>query len=217
MISQVIEIFLFVDPLGKRCNNVRKVISNFKTERPEEIKLRVIPMVNFNKVYRHTKRQSLQSHISMTDQNNKFSNNTYQACLAFHASAMQGKKMAHKFLAVLQEQVVEEGFSYSEELMYNIVRNIGLDVDTFKEDYNSEFTKKIYRKNLNLAGEMQVKTTPSLVIYRGDNDAVRLNKKIENEMLHSICGFENALKNFQSNDEPTDTEAQNILSFESSL
>lgn len=217
MSSQVIEIFLFVDPLGKRCNNVRKVISNFKTERPERIKLRVIPMVNFNKVYRHTKRQSVQSHSSVVEQNNKFSANTYQACLAFHASAMQGKRMAHKFLAVLQEQVVEEGFSYSEELMYNIVRNIGLDVDTFTEDYESEFTKKIYQKNLNLAGEMKVRSTPSLVIYRDDEPGVRLNKGIENEMLHSICGIENALKNFSSNDHEITTEAENILSFECPL
>lgn len=217
MSSQVIEIFLFVDPLGKRCNNVRKVISNFKTERPERIKLRVIPMVNFNKVYRHTKRQSVQSHSSVVDQNNQFSANTYQACLAFHASAMQGKKLAHKFLAVLQEQVVEEGFSYSEELMYNIIRNIGLDVDTFTEDYESEFTKKIYQKNLYLAGEMKVRSTPSLVIYKDDDEGIRLNKGIENEMLHSICGIDNALKNFPSKEEAIDTEVQNILSFESPL
>ena len=217
MSSQVIEIFLFVDPLGKRCNNVRKVITNFKTERPERIKLRVIPMVNFNKVYRHTKRQSVKSHSSVVNQNNEFSTNTYQACLAFHASAMQGKRMAHKFLAVLQEQVVEEGFSYSEELMYNIVRNIGLDVDTFTEDYESEFTKSIYKKNLHLAGEMQVKSTPSIVIYKDDDDGVRLNKGIENEMLHSICGIDNALKNFPSKEYEIATETENILSFECPL
>ena len=217
MNSQVIEIFLFVDPLGKRCNNVRKVITNFKTERPERIKLRVIPMVNFNKVYRHTKRQSVKSHSSVLNQNNQFSTNTYQACLAFHASAMQGKRMAHKFLAVLQEQVVEEGFSYSEELMYNIVRNIGLDVDTFTEDYESEFTKSIYQKNLHLAGEMQVKSTPSIVIYKDDDDGVRLNKGIENEMLHSICGIDNVLKNFPSKEHELVTEAENILSFECPL
>ena len=125
--------------------------------------------------------------------------------------------MAHKFLAVLQEQVVEEGFSYSEELMYNIVRNIGLDVDTFTEDYESEFTKKIYQKNLHLAGEMKVRSTPSLVIYRDDEHGVRLNKGIENEMLHSICGIENALKNFSSKDHEITTEAENILSFECPL
>ena len=196
MSNQLIEIFLFVDPLGKKCNNVRKIISNFKTERPERIKVRVIPMVNFSKVYRHTRRQSISLDSSIVDQNNQFSNNTYQACLAFHASAMQGKKMAHKFLEVLQEQVVEEGLPYTDELMYSIVKNIGLDVEMFKEDYESELTKKIYKKNLNIAAEMKVKSTPSCVVFKDDDEAeaVRLNKEIEKEILHSLCGIENSLK-----------------------
>ena len=219
MSSQLIEIFLFVDPLGKKCNNVRKIISNFKTERPERIKLRVIPMVNFNKVYRHTRRQSVSSHSSIVDQNNQFSTNTYQACLAFHASAMQGKNKAHKFLTVLQEQVVEEGFSYTEDLMYDIVRNIGLDVEMFTEDYGSELTKKIYKKNLKLAAEMKVKSTPSCVIFKDDDDeeAIRLNKEIENEMLHSICGAENSLKPKASpEDRVGNQSALNVVKFKMS-
>ena len=80
--------------------------------------------------------------------------------------------------------------------MYSIVKNIGLDVEMFTEDYGSELTKKIYKKNLKLAAEMKVKSTPSCVIFKDDNDeeAIRLNKEIENEMLHSICGAENSLK-----------------------
>ena len=203
MSSQLIEIFLFVDPLGKRCNNVRKIISSFKTERPERIKIRVIPMVNFSKVYRHTRRQSISLDSSIVDQNNQFSNNTYQACLAFHASAMQGKKMAHKFLEVLQEQVVEEGLPYTDELMYSIVKNIGLDVEMFTEDYKSELTEKIYKKNLNIAAEMKVKSTPSCVIFKDDDEeeAIRLNKEIEKEILHTLCGIDNSLKPKADDDE----------------
>lgn len=64
---------------------------------------------------------------------------------------------------------------------------------------------------------MKVRSTPSLVIYRDDEPGVRLNKGIENEMLHSICGIENALKNFSSKDHEITTEAENILSFECPL
>src|SRR5699024_1780790 len=143
--------------------------------------------------------------------NKKYSNNTYKACLAFHASAMQGKKMAHKFLAVLQEQVVEEGLPYTEELMYNIVKNIGLDVEMFTEDYESELTKKIYKKNLKLAAEMKVKTTPSCVIFKDNNasEAFRLNKEIENEALHIICGPKNSLKPKSNLEETTSNKSLN--------
>src|SRR5690625_2531326 len=219
MSSQLIEIFLFVDPLGRECNDVRKIVRNFRKERPEKIKLRVIPMVNFNKVYRHTRKQSVNNPASIVEQNNHYSNNTYRACLAFHASAMQGKNMAHKFLTVLQEQVVEEGFSYSEELMYNIVKNIGLDVEMFTEDYESELTQKIYKKNLKLAAEMKVKTTPSIVIFKDNNDeeAFRLNKEIENEMLHSICGVDSAIKTKAPKNEQVGKEgARNVLEFKMS-
>src|SRR5699024_5159090 len=109
---------------------------------------------------------------------------------------MQGKNMAHKFLTVLQEQVVEEGFSYSEDLMYSIVKNIGLDVEMFTEDYESKLTEKIYKKNLNIAAEMKVKSTPSCVIFKDDDEeeAIRLNKEIEKEILHTLCGIDNSLK-----------------------
>ncbi|HLS71883.1 MAG TPA: DsbA family protein, partial [Chitinophagaceae bacterium] len=165
----------------------------------------------------HTRRQSISLDSSIVDQNNQFSNNTYQACLAFHASAMQGKKMAHKFLEVLQEQVVEEGLPYTDELMYSIVKNIGLDVEMFKEDYESELTKKIYKKNLNIAAEMKVKSTPSCVVFKDDDEAeaVRLNKEIEKEILHSLCGIENSLKPKADDDEESsDSKSEpNVLKF----
>ena len=64
---------------------------------------------------------------------------------------------------------------------------------------------------------MQVKSTPSIVIYKDDDDGVPLNKGIENEMLHSICGIDNVLKNFPSKEHELVTEAENILSFECPL
>src|SRR5699024_10920171 len=142
---------------------------------------------------------------------------TYQACLAFHASAMQGKKMAHKFLEVLQEQVDEEGLPYTDELMYSIVINIGLDVVMFKEDYESELTKKNYKKILNIVAAMKVKSTATCVVFKDDDEAeaVRLNKEIEKEILHSLCGIENSLKPKADDDEESsDSKSEpNVLKF----
>src|SRR5699024_4060915 len=92
--------------------------------------------------------------------------------------------------------VLEEGLPYTDELMYSIVKNIGLDVEMFTEDYESELTKKIYKKNLNIAAEMKVKSTPSCVIFKDDDEgeALRLNKVIEKEILHALCGIDNLLK-----------------------
>ena len=192
MSKQYIEIFLYLDPLGRRCNSARKVIKKFREERPEQVKLRVIPMVNFKRVYGHTRKRLGEDRTSFVERNNRFSANTYQACLAFHASAMQGKKKGHQFLTVLQEEVVESRTDFSEELIFELAEKINLDMESFKEDYDSELVRKIYRKSLNLAAEMKITGTPSAVVYKDGvhENAVRLGEEMEREILHSICGLE---------------------------
>lgn len=192
MTSQYIEVFLFLDPLGRRCNSARKIIKQFRTERPEKIKLRVIPMVNFKRVYGHARKNIGQNRASVVERNNHFSTNTYNACLAFHASAMQGKNKAHKFLGRLQEKVVEQHIDFSEELVFAIAEETNLDMEMFEEDYHSELTKKVYRKNLKIASDMKIVGTPSCVIYKDGKheESIRLGEEIEREILHSICGLE---------------------------
>ena len=216
MASQYIEIFLFLDPLGRRCNNARKIIKEFRTERPEKIKLRVIPMVNLKRVYGHARKQIGQNRASFVERNNHFSSNTYNACLAFHASAMQGKNMAHKFLTLMQEYVVEQHYDFTEELAFDVAEKIHLDMEMFEEDFNSELTKKIYRKNLKIASDMEITGTPSCVIYKDGKheDSVRLGEEIEREILHSICGLE-ALEQVDYGEEIKDDveeELENIFS-----
>lgn len=190
MTKATIEIFLFVDPLGKRCNNVRKTIKEFQNDYNEQVKLRIIPVVNFKKVYGYTRKNSKGNHDSFVELNNYFSTNTYKAALAFHASAMQGKNKAHRFLSILQEIVVEKEVPFSEDLIYQIAKEINIDKEMFREDYQSDLVKRIYQQNLRLASKMKVIGTPSCVIYKnGDDDqAIRLNKEFEYNVLQSICG-----------------------------
>ena len=62
----------------------------------------------------------------------------------------------------------------------------------FREDYQSDLVRKIYRKSLKLASDMDITGTPSCVIYRDgeQEEALRLGEEIEREILHSICGLE---------------------------
>lgn len=194
MRTKLIEIYLFIDPLGKKCNSARKVIKKFHDDHMQRIKLRVIPIVNSKKVLRHAKKKQFDPLNSLIDKNNKFSTNTYKACLAFHASTMQGKKVGYKFLTHLQSEVVEEKNDFSEELVYEIAEEIEkLDSSMFQEDYQSKFTQKIYKRNLELAAEMNISKTPSCVIIKNgvESDAIRVNREIEDELLHTICGLDN--------------------------
>ena len=192
MANQYIEIFLFLDPLGRRCNSARKIVKQFRLERPEKVKIRVIPMVNSRRVYGHARKKTLDNNARFVDKNNNLLANTYNACLAIHASAMQGRKKSHEYLTMLQEHVVEARIDFSNELAFEVAQKVGLDMEMFEEDFKSDLTKKIYRKNLRIASDMGVISTPSTVVYpHGEHtEGIRLGEEMEKEILHSICGIE---------------------------
>lgn len=197
MNAELIEIYLFIDPLGKKCNNARKVINKFHKDHIKKIKLRVIPIVNARKVLGHARKSKDSISNSFVDKSNKFSTNTYKACLAFHASTMQGKKVGYKFLAQLQSSVVEEDEPFSEELVFDIAEELDkLDKAMFKEDYHSNLTQKIYHRNLQLAAEMDINKTPSCVIIKNgvESEAIRVDHEIEKELLHTVCGLNKVSK-----------------------
>lgn len=215
MSNDIVEIFLFIDPLGKRCNNARKLVKKLREEQMDRIRVRVIPMVNSKKVFSYARKQVKSEIDCFVDRNNHYSTNTYQASLAFYASTMQGKKFGDQLLSALQYAVVEEQQDYSESLVFKIAEKMNaFDLEMFKEDYESELARNIYRKNLTLASEMNVKKTPSCVIFKNgtENEAIRLDKEIESKILRAICEVNEAgpLKDRNKKDEDSNS-LQNIL------
>lgn len=195
MSSEIVEIFLFIDPLGKRCNNARKLVKKLREEQVDRIRVRVIPMVNSKKVFGYARKQVKSEIDCFVARNNHYSTNTYQASLAFYASTMQGRKFGDQLLSALQYAVVEEKQDYSESLVFEIAEKMEtFDLEMFKEDYQSELARNIYRKNLMLAAEMNVKKTPSCVIFKNgtENEAIRLDKEIESKVLRAICEISEA-------------------------
>lgn len=195
MSNDIVEIFLFIDPLGKRCNNARKMVKKLREEQIDRIRVRVIPMVNTKKVFGYARKQVKSEIECFVARNNHYSTNTYQASLAFYASTMQGRKYGDKLLSALQYAVVEEKQDYSESLVFKIAEKMeSFDLEMFKEDYQSELAKNIYRRNLMLAAEMNVNKTPSCVIFKNgtENEAIRLDKEIESKILRAICDINEA-------------------------
>lgn len=215
MSNEIVEIFLFIDPLGKRCNNARKLVKKLREEQMDRIRVRVIPMVNAKKVFGYARKQVKSEIDCFVARNNHYSTNTYQASLAFYASTMQGKKFGDQLLSALQYAVVEEQQDYSESLVFKIAEKmVAFDLEMFKEDYQSELVRDIYRKNLTLASEMKVKKTPSCVIFKNgtENEAIRLDKEIEGKILRAICEVNEAGPVEDRNKKNEDSNSlQNIL------
>lgn len=215
MSNEIVEIFLFIDPLGKRCNNARKLVKKLREEQLDRIRVRIIPMVNSKKVFGYARKQVQSEFDCFVARNNHYSTNTYQASLAFYASTMQGRKFGDSLLSELQYAVVEEKQDFSERLVFDIVEKMeAFDLEMFKEDYRSELAKNMYHKNLMLAAEMNVKKTPSCVIFKNgtENEAIRLDKEIESKILRAICEVSEAspLKDGDLKDKKSKS-LQNIL------
>lgn len=195
-LNNIIEVFLFVNPLGPTCFETEKLIESFSNERDEKVKVRFIPLLNF-----HT----IGSMVKETDNHtlsnrNQIYTDSFHASLAFQAASMQGKKKGRKFLMALQDKVVVEGKEVTKELFTQIAELINLDLEMFEEDFESDFSKNAFKKDQKLAQEMNIQNAPSCVLYSGNNQdyGYRVDTSITKQLLHGFCDEKVQLKNTQT-------------------
>ncbi|MDZ7834251.1 MAG: DsbA family protein [Alkalibacterium sp.] len=184
-LNNMIEVFLFVNPLGTTCFETEKMIESFSAERDEKVKVRFIPLLNF-----HTIGSKLKESENQTLSNrNQLYTDSFHASLAFQAASMQGKKKGRKFLMVLQDKVINEGREVTKELFAQIAELIKLDLEMFEEDFESDFSKSAFKKDQKLAQEMNIQNAPSCVLYSGNNDdfGYRVDTSITKQLLHGFC------------------------------
>lgn len=184
-LNNIIEVFLFVNPLGPNCFETEKIIENFSTERNEKVNVRFVPLLNFKSISDMLKEKNSSSLANR----NKLYTDSYHASLAFQAASMQGKKKGRHFLMALQQLVIEEDKDVTKELLLHIASLTKLDLEMFEEDLESELSKKAFNKDQTLAMEMDVKNAPSCVVYStNDSDSgYRIDQSITKQILHGLC------------------------------
>ncbi|WP_051237692.1 DsbA family protein [Lacticigenium naphthae] len=189
--KKIMEIFLFVNPLGPRCYETEKIVLDFVQERNEKVKLRFIPFVNF-----HTISTQLSLHpIKETtiETRNKLYMDTYETALAFTAVSMQGKNIGRQFLMALQKSLIEQQNKVSNKLISEIISSLPIDTEMFLEDWHADFTKQLFLKDQKIAREMDVSQTPSLVLFSSmssDYGSV-IESTVSKEVLHGLCDSQN--------------------------
>lgn len=180
----MIEVFLFVNPLGSTCYETEKIIESFSKERDEKVNVRFIPLLNFHTIGSILKERD---NISLSHRNQLYTD-SFHASLAFQAASMQGKKKGRKFLMTLQDKVINERKEVTKELFTQIASLIKLDMEMFQEDFESDFTKAAFKKDQKLAQDMDIQNAPSCVLYAGGNDeyGYRLDTSITKQLLHGF-------------------------------
>lgn len=159
----MIEIYLFVNPLGAICLSSEKRLLNFVQTSEQKIQFRLMPLVNMQTITDVMKRYNIPKHD--IDARNKLFENTYAAALDAKALQLQGKKKARKFLMQMQEEVACKKREYTQELVLSLVEAVGGDLEMFEEDRRSDLVKTLFQEDQNTAREMGITTHPSAVVY----------------------------------------------------
>lgn len=184
-LNNIIEVFLFVNPLGSTCFETESMIESFSNERDEKVKVRFIPLLNFHTIGNMVKETE---NPTLANRNQLYTE-SFHASLAFQAASMQGRKNGRKFLMALQDKVLNEGKEVTKELFTQIAELIKLDIEMFEEDIQSDFSKVAFNKDQNLAQEMNIQNAPSCVLYSGNNDnyGYRVDTSFTKQSLHGFC------------------------------
>lgn len=159
----MIEIYLFVNPLGAICLSSEKRLLNFVQTSEQKIQFRLMPLVNMQTITDVMKRYNIPKHD--IEARNKLFENTYAAALDAKALQLQGKKKARKFLMQMQEEVACKKKEYTQELVLSLVEAVGGDLEMFEEDRRSDLVKTLFQEDQNTAREMGITTHPSAVVY----------------------------------------------------
>jgi predicted DsbA family dithiol-disulfide isomerase len=170
------------------------------------VSFQFVPLLN-----QQTVAQSLAPHPTLAERNARF-NVTYQAILAYKAALFQGKRKGRKFLLNMQDAVVSQHQTFSEQLTLEMAKKCQLDLDMFTEDCQSDLAKQAFQTDQKLAAEMKIEQSSSAVIFNCDvSDCGLLLNDVTYESLCDVCESQGvatkemlmAEPNYQTNEQAT--------------
>lgn len=164
----MIEIYLFVNPIGQKCLSIERRIIDLIKEYDMKIQLRLVPIMNLKTVSEFMQRigaseKDIELRTELTQE-------IHSAALDVKAAHLQGKKRGRDFLVELQETVGEQKQPYSKKLAIQLFTKVGGDLEMFLEDRQSAFVQEAFLTDQQIAHEMEITLHPSAVIYNYGSD-----------------------------------------------
>lgn len=163
----MLELHLFVDPLGMRClrceRDVLKIDRNLNTK----INYQFVPLFNMKTIDNTIKYYHLNPHDLAIRQ--QVSRTLNQVILDYKAALFQGRKRGRHYLLLLQSALIKHGLDYNDELISKIAHNSSLDLEMFFEDRHSQLAKQAFRQDQKIASDLGVSETATAVVFNTDD------------------------------------------------
>ncbi|KRN28440.1 dithiol-disulfide isomerase [Lactobacillus selangorensis] len=185
----MLEIFLFIDPIGRRCLDAERTLLKIVSESDEKIHYRFMPTLNLKVVNNDMIGRSMDIHD--LEQHNRTFQLMYRAILDIKAASFQGNKKGRQYLMALQEALTEQGKTYNDALVKELAKQVKLDRDMFLEDRQSDLAKQAFEKDQQLSCEMKITQAPSAVVFNYAKPASEYGLLVENcdsyPLMRDIC------------------------------
>lgn len=182
----LLEVYLFINPLGSRCMKSEKCILRLADQIFGDISYQFIPLLNPQMIDQHLKATNQDCH-DLNLRNEQFDLH-YRTILDYKAALFQGKKKGRLFLLNLQNQIVDQGQPYSDKLVLEVAKHVHLDLDMFSEDRQSELARRAFQADQRLVSEMNVADPSTAILYNADvSDYGLMLEDVTYQGLYEIC------------------------------
>ncbi|OCA84249.1 dithiol-disulfide isomerase [Bacillus sp. FJAT-27225] len=179
-----LEIYIFIDPLCPECWAMEPIMKKLQIEYGRYFTMKTVlsgklTMLNMGKKKKFesmaqlwektASRSGMSCDASLWEENPVIS--PYIASIAIKAAELQGRKPGARFLRRLQEVLFLEKQNISNfDVLKDVARTVGLDVEEFITDIHSETAAKAFQQDLKITAEMEVDEIPTLVFFNQNSD-----------------------------------------------
>ncbi len=179
-----LEIYIFIDPLCPECWAMEPIIKKLQIEYGRYFSMKTVlsgklTMLNMGKKKKFesiaqlwektASRSGMSCDATLWHENPVIS--PYIASIAIKAAELQGRKPGARFLRRLQEVLFLEKQNISNfDVLKEVARTVGLDVEEFITDIHSETAAKAFQQDLKITAEMEVEESPTLVFFNQNSD-----------------------------------------------
>lgn len=153
----MLEAYLFVDPLCKKCLKSERAIKELAKNLDTKLLYQFIPMLSIKILNKSNPPVLIKNHQTLY----------YQMVLDYKAALFQGKKRGQNFFITLQKEIIDDQDTYTNQLVLSTAENTRLDLDMFKEDRRSSLAKRAFKSDQKLIYEMNISKPASVVIFNG--------------------------------------------------